>query len=298
LNLKPLALVWLGAWAVVGAVLSATFIGRGSEPAPVFPALGAPSASTDTVVVGGATVRVTSVQANVAETVVTLTVTGRDDLGGRLAYRGPAILTDFLGKQHFERGGSIDGRTLQLRFDGASALVEGPSTLRVGGMGLSMAAGNDPAPATTTFLPGTVALRVIVPAVSDRFERFALNVSVEFAGGMSTLDSLTRDGTVAVVEGHLKGFSAGELQALNLARSVLILEDGSTVPVSGGRSGIGQDLSSFELRFNIAGASRVSALRMELSVPIPPGTDIQPSPSLDKLRTAVGTTATISLVAR
>jgi len=86
----------------------------------------------------------------------------------------------------------------------------------------------------------------------------------------ATIASATADSKAVVITGNLDGFSAEEIQSLNLGATRLLLADGTALPLSGGSHGNGQELKDFTLWFDLPDGSAVAVavdLAVEASAP-------------------------------
>lgn len=220
-------------------------------------------------VASGITARVTAVEMSAGETIVRVTVAGREDLGAYIAYAGPSFLIDSAGKRHFEAGGSIEGRVLTLRFAGSATVASGRAVAEVNGLGVTLDRTAGPGLASAT-LRGKTAMVTELSPTRGAAVRTAVSERREFGPGLVSVIAIVRDEGSVVVQGELEAFSEEAIQSLDLAMSTLILDDGSEVRIRGGRSGFGDGLRSFELTFDSPnGAVKPAQLMLRLRVRVP-----------------------------
>ncbi len=263
--LLPWALLWIG----IAAVIAATGIAGAGPPAPAPLLIAAQAPSEVSTIAPGITARVTAVEMSAGETVVRVTVTGREDLGAYVAYAGPSFLIDSAGARHFEAGGAIDGRVLTLRFPGSATVASGRGVAEVNGLGLTLDRVAGPGLDSATVRGKAAIVTELKPMRGDAV-RTAVNERREFGPGFALVNSIVRDEGFVVVQGELEGFSRESIQSLDLAMSTLILGDGSEIRINRGRSGFGEGLRSFELTFDSSNAATTpSQLVLRLRVRVP-----------------------------
>lgn len=269
--LRATGIAWVLVWTAIVAALAASQLVSGSGLTPTLPGIEPPAASGLGGLTPATAARVLSADTTAAETTIVLQVAGREQLGDRLVFRGPAVLVDANGTRHMERGGSISGRVLTLRFDGSGAMPEGAMNLLLSGVGLTPDQSTDPVPAQVTYLDDATYPVIVRSAQSIVRPVRAVPATAALAHGTVSIDAVLRDSSVVVVQGHLTGFSRDEIQAINLGRSVLLAMDGREVTLTGGRSGFGESLAQFELHFKQgSGATGIAALRVQLDVNVSP----------------------------
>ena len=296
---RAVGIAWVLVWAAVAVALAASPVVSGGGPTPALPVISPPPASAQAELADGTAARILSADTTASETTIVVQITGREQLGERLVFSGPAFLVDANGTRHMERGGSISGRILTLRFDGAGSMPEGATSLVLSGVGLTPETSTDPAPAQATYLkdatypvirsPQTIVRRV--PAAA---------AAVELAHGTVSIDAVLVDDSVVVVQGHLAGFTREEIQATSLGRSVLLGVDGREVTLAGGRSGFGPNLELFELHFKQGSvAPGVAAIRLQLNVNVTPeqlrSFSAVATARLAELERSAGATATLPI---
>lgn len=291
---------WVVAWAAMAAALVPGLLALGGAPTPPLPSIDPPAAAGVGNFAGSASARVVSVDMGAAETTIAVLVEGPNVAGYRLVFRGPAFLVDANGKAHIERGGSIAGLLLTLRFDGAGTIPEGAAELRLSGVGLTLDKTIDPAPAQVTYMPDAT-LAVAVGGTYGAVRTVpGAERSEALAHGAVSLDAVLIDDSAIVVRGRLTGFSREELQAISLGRSVMIMDDGRQVALTGGRSGFGQDLQQFELHFRPGHPAAVAVgVRLQLDVNALPEQVTTSSAAtaarLAELESSSGATATLAI---
>lgn len=301
-GVRTLGVVWIVVWAALGSALVPRLLASGGEPAPALPTVGPPAANGLGTPADGTTARVVSLEMSASETTIVVQVEGRDVAGERLVFRGPAFLVDANGRQHLERGGSINGRTLTLRFDGAGTIPEGTAELRLSGVGLTADRSIAPVPAQVTYMADTTH-PVAVRATHGPLRSLpGAHRAEALAHGAVSVDEVLVDDAVVVVRGHLIGFSREEIQAISLGHSVLLTEDGRHVTLTGGRSGFGQDLQQFELHFKRASDVAAAGVRLQLDVKVAPQQLPMSSPDtaarMAELERSAGATATLAISSR
>lgn len=293
---RPVARVWVLIWIAIIGALAATALVRGDRSVPPMAPATAEPGEVSTIA-PGVTARVVSLEANAAEIIVSIQVDGRDDLGSRIALRGPAFLTDSRGEQHIERGGTIDGRVLHVSFPGLASLAPGPGVVHIGGIGLTNIYDQGPAPDDFTHV-GAATLAVTLPASAD-VVRTALGEAAALGPGSVRIDTIVRSSNHLILEGTLEGFDAAQIQSLSLRGSRLVLADGSELPLAWARHGFGPELRGLELRFDLpAGAAAATELVLALDVQVPEPLKSAPEDiarSLAELEQAAGSTAAVKL---
>jgi hypothetical protein len=233
---------WVLAWTGLAA-LGAVGLVRSGTPSPALPESQEPTETS--VIAPGVTARVGTVEFRARETLVSIHIDGRADLGPAVEPAGLARIRDATGAEFTELGGSISGRMLTLRFPGAVSLQPGAAKLTVPGIALA----SEPIAGSATVVLGNAFLAVQLATPPDMV-RSQIDVSSPLGPGSVYVESVTQQGTDFVVRGMLE-FSSQSIQSLSLRTSSLQLVDGTRVTVSGGRHGFGIDSRSFELWFEI-----------------------------------------------
>lgn len=295
LGLPLLGRTWILIWLTVAATVAGTAFARGQLRTPASAPARQEPAEVSTVA-PGLTARVTGVEVAAGATWVSIQLDGREELGSNAAIRGLPFLNDSAGERHLARGFTIEGRTLRLRFDGSSSVAPGAAVLNVDGLGVTDSAEPGAPPKDVSL--GTAVLTLDV--AEDIGIRWApLAAAAPLGPGSIAVTAITQDVHTAVIEGALEGFTAEQIQSLHLSDARLALEDGSELPLTGGRHGFGPGLRGLELQFELPSADVGPArllLRLGVNVPaVLQHAEGDLAQQLDDLRKAEGSTAVLSL---
>jgi len=101
------------------------------------------------------------------------------------------------------------------------------------------------------------------PVTTLALEGATLN---SFGKGKISVTQVNASGIDIVVDGHITGYSADELEELILTPSSMKLNGGTIVGLSSGRSGYGPGLGDFELHFTLPKEPSTYSGLAELSV--------------------------------
>ncbi len=268
INAKVVMSVWLASWLAFAMIVGVTRFVTADEP-PREAQSG--SIGGGTLVAAGLSVSARPVKMTAAETSVQIEVTGREDLGYRLADAGPATLVDVSGTRHFIQSSYLEGRTFTFTFPGSASVASGRATLELPRLALT----DDP----IDVAPGSERVNYVRSS--------PLFVDISTAGGTvrstqlsssavtsrsqgATVTSVVQDDEVIVVNGHLDGFALEEIQSLSLRGTRLVLADGSERQFAGGSHGNGPERKDFSFWFELPkGRSAASALDLQVEPNVP-----------------------------
>jgi hypothetical protein len=255
-QLTSLALLtWIAVWSVAAGVIVVTAVRAGDAEVVSLRATGEGEATLASV-----TARIESIRTSGVETSVVVTFTGREAEGDSIEKSRARLRLDD-GSILSERWGSMEGRTLTMRFDpvpGGRAV----EALVLAGVALadSGRAFDDPvrlAP-VGSFMIGVGATAISRVPSSEN----AVTAAAAFGAGELIITRVVASGDQLAIHGRVAGYSRYEISnELNLDTPTLTLPDGRLATYLGTRIGFDQeDPGVFEMQFETARPVRGEAV--------------------------------------